>query len=224
MRLMSQELSGRGGSGFTKRKLLLIFLIIGMGIIVVSVLEFLYRIAKSSLGGGLAIVVVAGVTIVILFMILVGIGLGSAIELAICRRALVFKSKPIPGSWLDLFLKLWGSSGEFPMPEPESIPSDEMPTDITMNDVEGLLLLIEQRKRGGKKSSHSDDIQFRAVRDWMILQSHGTSITLQQFLEERFGVAPHTGMPLVPNPTFYGWRRKFLSELEKYKKTQSGEK
>ncbi len=219
---MSQELPGRGGSGFTKRKLLLILLIIGLGIIVVSVLEFLYRIAKSSLGGELAIVVVAGATIGILFMVLVGIGMGSAIELAICRRALVFKSKPMPGSWLDLFLKLWGSRVDFPMPEP--VPSDEMPPGITMHDVEGLLLLIEQRKRGGKKSIHSDDVQFRTVRDWMILQSRGTSITLQQFLEERFGVAPHTGMPLVPNPTFYGWRKKFLSELEKYKKTQSGEK
>lgn len=224
MRLMSQELPGRGGSDFKKRKLLLILLIIGLGIIVVSVLEFLYRIAKSSLGSGLAIVVVAGVTIGILFMVLVGIGMASVIELAICSRTLIFKSKPMPGSWLDLFLKLWGSSVEFPMPEPEPIPSDEMPPDITMNDVEELLLLIEQRKRGGKKSIHSDDVQFRTVRDWMILQSRGTSITLQQFLEERFGVAPHTGMPLVPNPTFYGWRRKFLSELEKYKKTQSGEK
>ena len=138
MRLMSQELPGRGGSDFKKRKLLLILLIIGLGIIVVSVLEFLYRIAKSSLGSGLAIVVVAGVTIGILFMVLVGIGMASVIELAICSRTLIFKSKPMPGSWLDLFLKLWDSSVEFPMPEPEPIPSDEMPPDITMNDVEEL--------------------------------------------------------------------------------------
>jgi hypothetical protein len=78
-----------------------------------------------------------------------------------------------------------------------------------------------QRRRGGKKSLHSDEVQFRAVRDWMTMQSHGTSVTLQQFLEERFGVAPETGMALVPNQTFYGWRKKFLEELEKHKQDQS---
>ena len=90
-----------------------------------------------------------------------------------------------------------------------------------MTDVEELLVITGQRRRGGKKSLHPDEVQFRAVRDWMIMQAHGTSVTLQQFLEGRFGTAPETGMPLVPNQTFYGWRKKFLEELKKYKQAQS---
>jgi hypothetical protein len=36
----------------------------------------------------------------------------------------------------------------------------------------------------------------------MLLQARGGSMTLQEFLEERFGVAPESGMPLVHNQTF----------------------
>ena len=91
-----------------------------------------------------------------------------------------------------------------------------------MTDVEELLAIVKTRKRRGKKSQYPDEVRFRAVRDWMILQANGTSLTLQQFLEERFGVAAETGMPLVPNPTFYGWRTQFIKELETYRDKKSG--
>jgi hypothetical protein len=217
MRLMSQELPLRGSSGYTKRKLLLVTLIVGLGGIIFFALEFLYQSVKSTLGMGLAIAIVAGVTIVIMFMLLVGIILGSALDMAIRRRNISFKSITTQEDWLDLFLKLLGSKIDVAESLSENAQNDDMPPGVTMNDVEDLLLITEQRKRGGKKSLHPDDVQYRAVRDWMIMQSRGTSVTLQQFLEERFGVAPETGMPLVPNQTFYGWRKKFLKALKNYK-------
>ena len=90
-----------------------------------------------------------------------------------------------------------------------------------MKDVEEMLVIVGTRKRRGKKSQYPDDVRFRAVRDWIVLQANGTSLTLQQFLEERFGVANETGMPLVPNQTFYGWRRHFIKELEERKNAKS---
>ncbi len=222
---MSQELPIRGGSSFPKRKLLLVILIICLGVIIYSVLDRLHHIVKSSFGNELAVVIVAGVTIGILFLILVGMGLGGVLEWAVCRRFLIFKRKPLPGGKLEFFLKLWGHKfEEIPVSQPDEGSSDNMPPGVTTTDLEELLIIIGERKRGGKKSQHPDDTQFRAVRDWMIMQSHGTSVTLQQFLEERFGTAPETGMPLVPNQTFYGWRTKFLRELKKYKHAQSRRK
>ena len=222
---MNQELPVRGGSSFPKRKLLLVILIICLGVIIYSVLDRLHHIVESSFGTELAVVSVAGVTIGILFLILVGMGLGGVLEWAVCRRFLIFKRKPLTGGRLELFLKLWGHKlEEIPASQPAEAPSDEIPPGITMTDIEELLVITGQRKRGGKKSLHPDDTQFRTARDWMIMQSHGTSVTLQQFLEERFGTAPETGMPLVPNQTFYGWRNKFLKELKKYKHAQSKRK
>jgi hypothetical protein len=222
---MNQELPARGGTSFPKRKLLLVILIICLGVIIYSVLDRMHHIVESSFGNELAIVIVAGVTIGILFLILVGMGLGGALEWAVCRRFLIFKRKPMPGGRLEFFLRLWGHKfEEIPVSQPAEAPSDEIPPGITMTDIEELLFITGQRKRGGKKSLHPDETQFRAVRDWMIMQSHGTSVTLQQFLEERFGTAPENGMPLVPNQTFYGWRNKFLKELKKYKHARSKSK
>ena len=104
---MSQELPARGGTSFPKRKLLLVVLIICLGVIISSVLTRLHHIVESSFGSELAVVIVAGVTIGILFLILVGMGLGGMLEWAVCKRFLIFKRKPMPGSGLELFLKIW---------------------------------------------------------------------------------------------------------------------
>lgn len=184
----------------------------------------LYRIVKSSFGSELAVVVVAGATVGILFLVLVGMGFGGILEWTICKRFLIFKRKPAPGSGLELFLKIWGTKPEPSTLQTNETPSDDMPSGITMTEIEELQSITEQCRRGGKKSLHPDEAQFRAVRDWTTMQAHGTSITLQQFLEERFGVASETGMPLVPNQTFYGWRKKFLKDLEDYKQEKSKRK
>jgi len=221
-RAMTQELPSRHGSGLSKRKLFLFVLIIGIGALLFSVLMRLHDIAATTFGYDMSVVVVAAATITILLLILLGMGFGGGLEWAISKRILIFKRKPVLGSWLDLFLRLWGNKLGEPEPRPQQNepPADNMPPGIRMKDIEELLAIIGQRKHGGKKSLRSQEVQFRTVRDWMIMQSRGTSVTLQQFLEERFGVAPETGMALVPNQTFYGWRKKFLEELEKNKQTQ----
>lgn len=214
---MSQELPTPGGPESSTRKPLLILFITCMGIVLFSLLSGMHQIVETEFGQGLAMVSVAVATVVILIMILMGVGLGGAIEVAIRKRFLFFKRQPRPGSRLDWFLKLWGSRIDMESTQPTEPMSEGIPPGVSLTDMEELLTLTEQGRRGGKKSLHSDDVQFRAVRDWMILQSRGASITLQQFLEERFGVSAESGMPLVPNQTFYSWRKKFLKELEQHK-------
>ena len=155
------------------------------------------------------------------FMFLIGVGLSGLYELFVRIQILVFKEPPRPGSLPDLLLKLRGSKIEISEEQPEESKKTTLPPGVTMKDVEELLVIVGTRKRRGKKSQYSDEVRFRAVRDWMILQANGTSLTLQQFLEERFGAAKETGMPLVPNQTFYGWRTQFIKELNTYKSTRS---
>jgi len=221
MRPMSQEFPSQGGPEFSRRKPLLIFFIICMSFLLYFLLSGMHQIVETVFGHGLAIVSVAVGTVIILIMILMGVGLGGAIEVAIRKRFLFFKRQPRPGSRLDCFLKLWGSRIEVESTQSTEPVSEGIPPGASLTDMEELLTLTEQGRRGGKKSLHSDGVQFRAVRDWMTLQSRGASITLQQFLEERFGVSAESGMPLVPNQTFYSWRKKFLKELEQHKGKKS---
>lgn len=213
---MSQELPSQGGPEFSRRKPLLILFIICMSFLLFFLLSGMHQIVETEFGYGVAVVSVAVATLVILILVLMGFGFGGAIEVAIQKRILFFKRQPRPGSWQEWFLKIWGSRIEAGRTQPTEPVSEGIPPGVSLTDMEELLTLIEQGRRGGKKSSHPDDVQFRAVRDWMILQSRETSMTLQQFLEERFGVSAESGMPLVPNQTFYSWRKKFLKELEQH--------
>lgn len=220
---MSEEPT-RGGFGFFATKLLLVVILIaGLGVFIYSLLDRLYGLIASSLGSKLAVVIISGATIGIMLLIMVGMGVGGMLEWGLWRHHIASKKiPPAPCSDGELFLKTWGDKLTPLIPKPnDEISSNEIPPGVTAEDIDELLLITEQSKRGGKKSAYTDDIQFRAVRDWMTMQAHGTSVTLQQFLEERFGTAPETGMPLVPNQTFYSWRKKFLKELKKYKKAQS---
>jgi len=158
-----------------------------------------------------------------LFIFSIGIGLGGFVELSVNRKILLFRRTPKPGSWLEIFLKLWGNKIEKKETEEteetktNDTTENTLPAVFTMIDIEELLDIVGSHKHGGKKSQYSDEVRFRAVRDWMILQANGTSLTLQQFLEGRFGMANETGMPLVPNQTFYGWRTQFIKEIKKYR-------
>jgi hypothetical protein len=156
-----------------------------------------------------------------LFIFLIGVGLSGLFELFVRKQILVFKKPLRAGSLPDLLLKLWGHKIEISEEQSAESKENKLPQGVTMKDINELLVIVGTRKRRGKKSLYPDEVRFRAVRDWMILQANGTSLTLQQFLEERFGAANETGVPLVPNQTFYGWRTQFIKELKTYKKTTS---
>lgn len=213
-----------GSLPYSKRRVILLGVLFLLVITLTLVLTHLHSYISSSLGPQVAMLITAAVVAWVTFIFTIGVGLGGLVELSVCKRILFFKNPPRPGSSLDLFLKLWGHKIETKDKHPADSKDNDLPLGVTMTDVEELLAIVGTRQRRGKKSQYPDEIRFRAVRDWMILQANGTSLTLQQFLEERFGVASETGMPLVPNQTFYGWRTQFIKELETYRDKKSRKK
>ena len=216
-----------GSPGYSKRNLLLFIVLIFLVLTLTLSMSRLYACISSSLGREIAMVIIAAAVAWVLFIFSIGIGLGGFVELSVNRKILLFRRTPKPGSWLEIFLKLWGNKSEkkeTKETKTNDTTEDTLPTGLTMIDIEELLEIVGSHKRGGKKSQYSDEVRFRAVRDWMILQANGTSLILQQFLEERFGVANETGMPLVPNQTFYGWRTQFIKELKKYQNEKQNKK
>lgn len=182
----------------------LLFLLVMMGL----GLNRLYALARNGLGDDAAVIVLSILIAGQLFLVGVGIRLGKALDDYTAEHPLK------PDRTLTRLLQYFGYGTETERGEEEDLAlfqSDE----ALFEDVEALLVLIEEKKHRGKKSNYAPEVRFRAVRDWMLLQAKGNPMKLQDFLEERFGVAPESGMPLVPNQTFYGWRKKYIKELKK---------
>lgn len=131
-----------------------------------------------------------------------------------------------PGSLLERIVKFW----ERLIPPYDVCPILDAPSDtiteadlqvnwvqeFTPADVDEMLTFIVNKKGGGRKSDVPDETRFRAVRDWILMQMKGTSVRLQDFLDERFGYHAN-GEPMVPRDTFYGWYKKFKKMLIEYK-------
>jgi hypothetical protein len=182
----------------------ILFLLLVMGL----TLSHIYSLAQHSLGNEVASIVLAVMIAGELFLVGVGLKLGKSLDRSISHHP------PKSGSFFARIMRIWDYKSEAQIVEEPALDHEPSEEDL-FDDVEALLVFIEKKRYRGKKSSRPPDVRFRAVRDWMMLQAKGSSYTLQEFLEERFGVAPETGMPLVHNQTFYSWRRKFIRELKK---------
>lgn len=164
-----------------------------------------------------------GIFVVTLFILFMLSAFVSAHLTYAVRRGLI---APRPGSLLEKIVKFW----ERLVPPYDVRPILNAPSDaiteadlqanwvqeFTPDDVDEMLSFILNKKGGGRKSDVPDETRFRAVRDWILMQMKGTSVRLQDFLDERFGYHAN-GEPMVPRDTFYGWYKKFKKMLIEYK-------
>ena len=164
-----------------------------------------------------------GIFVITLFILFMLSAFVSAHLTYAVRRGLI---APRPGSLLEKIVKFW----ERLVPPYDVRPILDSPTEtvteadmqanwvqeFTPADVDEMLTFILNKKGGGRKSDVPDEKRFRAVRDWILMQMKGTSVRLQDFLDERFGYHSN-GEPMVPRDTFYGWYKKFKKMLTEYK-------
>jgi hypothetical protein len=205
-----------------------LYLIAGLflkGVIVIFVIWRIHELVKAAFGDAAAIAIVVILVIVGAIIFFIGLLSGSITEWMVRNRLFLFRASAPTGSWLEKFLRFWGQQTP---PDVTTIQtpqiSDELaqqkmpagfPAGTTAQDTEDWLAYINGRPSKGKKSRYSDEQRFRAIRDWRIMQANGTSVTVQEFLEERFGTRQkgNKAAQRVPSSTFYGWWPTFDEQL-----------
>jgi hypothetical protein len=207
-----------------RRLLLLIAGLLFKSVIVLLVIWRLHGLVKAAAGDAAATAMVAVLVIVGAIIFFIGLASGGITEWMVRNRLFVFKKPAQNGSWVEKFLHFWGQaeppdaniqapkiSDELAM---QKMPAD-FPAGATAQDTEDWLAYINGRPSKGKKSKYSDEQRFRAIRDWRIMQANGTSVTVNEFLEERFGTGKKGDQAAqrVPSSTFYGWWATFDEEL-----------
>ena len=209
---------------FSKKTVLWLFFF-SLIVAIAIALVYLFKITASIAGDGPATIGISILVVGLFTLFLVSAGF--TIILLFTRQRGLIQYRPI--GLLDRLLRLWDRLPSNHHPVQTVIAGEKLtsteenqepwPDEFTLTDIEELLEAIASGKGRGRKSYTADESRFRAVRDWSILQMRGTSTTLQDFLNERFGYHPD-GSPMVPTSTFYGWRRKFIEELQEYKDTK----
>lgn len=194
---------------------LLLILAIGAGV------WELTKVTTQLHGRGVAIILIGNLIVGLFVIFLLSILISAILTYAVRRGLLA----PRPGSLLDRLVSFW--SGLIPPLDIAVEDADKIgdvaqemwSKEFTVVDVDAMLAFMTTQKGRGRKSYTRDDYRFHAVRDWISMQMKGTSVRLQDFLDERFGYQ-QDGSPQVPKDTFYGWYKKFKKMLTDYKSDQ----
>lgn len=207
-----------------RRALLLIAGLLFKGVIVLLVIWRLHALVQTAAGDAAAAALVVILVIAGAIIFFIGLASGGITEWMVRNRLFVFREPAQTGSWMEKFLRFWGQA------EPPDVTiqapkisdelaiqkmPDDFPAGTTAQDTEDWLAYINGRPSKGKKSKYSDEQRFRAIRDWRIMQANGTSVTVNEFLEGRFGTGKKGDQAAqrVPSSTFYGWWPTFDEEL-----------
>jgi len=219
---MEMQTSSPDPSDYENKKRILTAVFFLLQIVILVGLWVLFQITSPLISHGQATVTLSILVVALLILFLLSVFLSAHLTYAVRRGLLA----PQPGSPLDRLVRFWNAL----VPPYDVRPILEEPTEVTTDaeaqdtwlkeftaaDVDEMLEFIVNQKGRGRKSYTSDDYRFRTVRDWILMQMKGTSVRLQDFLDERFDFHPD-GSPKVPKDTFYGWYRKFKKMLKEYK-------
>ena len=84
------------------------------------------------------------------------------------------------------------------------------------NDLE-----ITRTNKQGRKTLYKLEDRLSVIEQWENRDRANFSFTLEELLNERFGVSPD-GIPVVSIQTFYAWRKRVLHERNQQKEKISG--
>ena len=74
----------------------------------------------------------------------------------------------------------------------------------------------------GKRSRHPNERQRKAVAKWERIKQHPNGVTLEEFLEDEFGIT--NGVLNVSRSTFYTWRRQLKKLAEEKQQNNNSKK
>jgi hypothetical protein len=182
--------------------------------LVLALSRLSYRL-RDTLDDNLTVAAITAIVVVVFILFFFGVFLSWWLVHLARKNSSLLKRLTKTNAWLFSFLSNDSRDNlkktVLERAETESIPADEE-----------ILEAIQKPKRRGRSSNHPYETRRRTVLAW---ENRGPnfSYTLAQFLDERFGSSA-TGMPNVPDDTFYYWRRKILEEIGKDKPKGSRKK
>ena len=82
-------------------------------------------------------------------------------------------------------------------------------------------LEIMRTNKQGRKTLYKLEDRLSVIEQWENRDRANFSFTLEELLNERFGVSPD-GIPVISIQTFYAWRSRVLHERNQQKEKISG--
>jgi hypothetical protein len=208
---------------YTRKKKIFKIIFLSLDIIIFGGIWTLYDLTSQHSENEQATVTFGILLIVLFILFLVSFFMSANLTYYVRRRLISCD----PGSPLDRLVCFWlhmvppftveCASKEIVEPEMEEETEEDSLSGLSLSDSEldEMLEFMLKHKGRGKKSDIPDEIRFHTVRDWVSMQMKGTSVKLQDFLDERFDTSEN-GMPNVPRNTYYGWQRQFKKIAVEY--------
>ena len=190
------------------RKHYLALLIIS--ILLAGSIDWIYRIVARSLGEDLALIALTIAIIIVVAFVTRGVVYASRLESFLQGQATALKHPPHPSATVQPFeLKLFGVV-LFRYPElPFEFHVEAQADEGEVYQLEAYL----SRKPLGKQPRFPEEKIRKAVLKWERRDRNFSARTLEEFLDQEFGSGAD-GVLLMAPTTFYGWRKRILSEIK----------
>ena len=185
-----------------------------LALLIISILlacsiDWIYRMVARSLGEDLALIALTLTIMIVVAFVTRGVIYASRLESFLQGQATALKNPPHPGSTVKPFeLKLFGVV-LFRYPElPFEFQVETQAEDGEVYQLDAYLC----RKPLGKQPRFPEEKIRKAVLKWERRDRSFSARTLEEFLDQEFGTGSD-GILLMAPTTFYGWRKRILSEI-----------
>ena len=178
-------------------------------ILIAFSIAWIHQIVARSLGNDLALLALTFTVITVVAFVVRGAVYASRLEGYLRGQATALRNPPRPGATIKPFeLKLFGVV-LFRYPE---IPFEfKVETQAEEGEVYQLEACASRRPLGKQPRFPEEKIR-KAVLKWERRDRSFSARTLEEFLDQEFGTGPD-GILLMAPTTFYGWRKRILSEI-----------
>lgn len=172
-------------------------------------IAWIHQIVVRSLGNDIALLVLTFTVITVAAFVVQGAVYASRMEGYLRGQAAALRNPPRPGTIIKPFeLKLFGV---VLLRYPEIPFEFKVETQAQEGEVYQLEACAAKRPLGKQPRFPEEKIR-KAVLKWERRDRNFSARTLEEFLDQEFGTGPD-GILLMAPTTFYGWRKRILSEI-----------
>jgi hypothetical protein len=199
------------------QKAVIVLYICLAALIVLLPIFWLFKKTQNGWGPDAAIVVLTLTFIVVIIIIVGGVGIGLGIDYAIRHHRLIFR-EPMPGSWGEKIIKLWGYTITAVGKKEEHMPIIQKASVAIQTE---LITIPEKAKRRGRKPSFPLPKWIEVALIWELRDPIFDTFSLSDIIAQKLGTASN-GEPIIGDGAYYGtWRIPAIREINRLGLTSS---